>query len=263
MLRSLSATIMTTKVSAIVCRYSRNKTTELYRYQRCCRSYSTSRPLKRKDDSTSSSSSWWNSILETGTQKVRENADKALESSTKYTKDITNQASKIAVDTLTKSKQTFEDKLQQTSQQLQEKATKTLQDTSKAVGQRTHRLYKDTSHTVQEKTKQTIQQTKTNINRSSQNVVNNVTSVSRVFGKYALWWSLAAVFVYGIATTLPIQLIKYSMEGKNNNNTKNNTGSSSNDDQSSSSSSSPSSLWSLWTQQPPPPENKPISRWWA
>jgi len=52
------------------------------------------------------------------------------------------------------------------------------------------------------------------ISQSSQQLKESLTMTGNKVVRWFWWWSLAAIFVYGVASTLPMAIIKYTMEGK-------------------------------------------------
>jgi hypothetical protein len=179
---------------------------------------STSSYLKTLQSQTTG---WWNKAVEATNHVAKDAASKTLDTSQKLAHKAAQQTQQWT---------------QQQANQVVQSASTLSQSATKVVQQQATNLSKATTETLSQAStvaQQSLQQQASNTSQRFRYTTDRL--VDTVFGsgtKLLRWlciWSLAAIFVYGVATTLPIQLIKYSMETKatttikddndNNNNT--------------------------------------------
>ena len=91
------------------------------------------------------------------------------------------------------------------------KSTKVIESGVKESARVVQELPKAATETA-ESVKQSASETAEHVAKSSQQLKENITSTGTKVLKAFWWWSLAAIFVYGVASTLPMQIIKFTME---------------------------------------------------
>jgi hypothetical protein len=247
------------------------------------RNYSAARILWQSNNSNSKSyldglhtgaSQWWKKTVQLTNSTAKEAASKTLETTQTLTKQAAEQAVKTASETIKKHK--LDETLRQTSRQWQETAA----NTSRAVGTAAQQALHEGSQSAKQATKQAITATSGSVRETSKKWADSLTITGTKALKWFAVWSLAAVFVYGMATTLPIALIKYSVERRNQQKIKDYE--LTNDDRSSSQvqnrgeAASTFTNWGTWTtmlgfakeendkqSNSENPSSKSIFRWWA
>jgi hypothetical protein len=103
---------------------------------------------------------------------------------------------------------------------LGQSAGETLARTTQTVGAVSHEAFTRTQESAKEGVGNAIETTihrpiraaSESIQETSQQLVEGITSSGTKLLRWVWWWSLAAVAVYAVATTLPMALIKYAME---------------------------------------------------
>lgn len=142
--------------------------------------------------------------------QVGQSASKLSHSAMEATKEHANSLTKATTDSLSKASQAAKESLQQQVSHASKATTATLSKATESVAHTTQQAY---HRSIQ----QPLQKTSKDISDTAEKLVDNLTSSGTKLLRYVAGWSLVAVFVYGIATTLPIQLIKYyGMEKKRN-----------------------------------------------
>mmetsp|Transcript_38173 Transcript_38173/g.92842 ORF Transcript_38173/g.92842 Transcript_38173/m.92842 type:complete len:404 (+) Transcript_38173:90-1301(+) len=164
-----------------------------------------------------------------GTQKLTSNAlSESQKLAEKAAQQASTTASTFARKTLDETQKLTTAALSESQKLAQRAAKDTTKLASESFRQVSTKTKQKVSQTVQENVSKPIQQTSKKIKDSSGELVETITSSGTKLLKWFAWWSLAAVAVYGLVSTLPIALIKYAMERKNNDDdqTKNPTASS-------------------------------------
>jgi hypothetical protein len=182
-----------------------------------------------------------NQVMESSNAAATDAASKTLRKTQQMTQDAAAQAAKSFSETLLAGRKNFDQAMQQTSSQLQESAsslTQTTKETAKEQGtkltrasseiitkasQTVRQVVQDSAKATKQATRQVVEErvhrplkaTSESISQKSQELVVNVTSTGTKLLRWAFWWTLAAVFVYGVASTLPMALIKYTLERRN------------------------------------------------
>ncbi|KAG7358547.1 hypothetical protein IV203_015136 [Nitzschia inconspicua] len=206
-------------------------------------------PSSYLDSIQSQTARWWNKVAESTSNVAKQAASKTLDTSRKLaqdaasktqqvTQDAANQAarsvsklshsakeaakqqaaglSKSTSESLSKATEAAKDSLQHQVSHISKATSDTLSKASQSVTQTARDSLKATQDTAQQayhrNIQQPIQETAQNLAQSTEKMVDNLTNSGTKLLRYLAVWSLAAVFVYGMATTLPIQLIKYGME---------------------------------------------------
>ena len=185
--------------------------------------------------------SFSNQLFNTSTNIVKKSATEASNITSSVAKKTLDGTQQLASSAISESQKIAERAAQQVSSAASELARKSLDETQKMTktaysesqklaqqaAKDTAKLASDSFQQVSSRTKQKvsqtveqnvhkpIQQTSQHIKKSSEELVESITSSGTKLLKWFAWWSLAAVAVYGIVTTLPIALIKYAMERKN------------------------------------------------
>lgn len=156
----------------------------------------------------------------------------ALSETQKLAQLAADETTKLASNSLQLVTKNLQHTAQQASQQAQQAATEafhqaasgaahlgrattdTISHTTRAVGQAAQ---ESVSQVVEQRVHKPIRETSRTIQETSHQLVETVTSSGRKLLKWVFWWSLAAVAVYGLVTTLPMALIKYTLERRNDN----------------------------------------------
>merc|ERR1712238_258670 len=98
------------------------------------------------------------------------------------------------------------------------KISRTAIDTTKATSenltQSTKAASKRVDIIVETNVRRPIKNATNVITEPSREIVDTVTSSGTKLLRWVWWWSLAVVFVYGVATTLPMAIIRHTIEQK-------------------------------------------------
>mmetsp|Transcript_10939 Transcript_10939/g.30228 ORF Transcript_10939/g.30228 Transcript_10939/m.30228 type:complete len:243 (+) Transcript_10939:219-947(+) len=136
------------------------------------------------------------------TKQLQEQQKKVFESYKQSSQALSKQASEKYIPQAQKL-------AKEQSQRALKTAQQTLSDASQAGKASTRAAWNATS--------QTVQQTQQNVTNSARQNASRWMDLAQYGGRralrYAFWWSLAIVGVYGVATTLPKELIKYALQG--------------------------------------------------
>jgi hypothetical protein len=188
----------------------------------------------------SQATKWWNKAVAATNNVVKDAASKTLDTSQKLAHQAAQQTQQWT---------------QEAANQAVQSASKLSQSATKVAQQQTTNLSKTTSQTfakVTTATQQSLQQresyTSERIRHTKERLFDYVTGGGTKLLRWLGVWSLAAIFVYGIATTLPIQLIKYSMETTTTTTTKEDYH---------------NNVLPVESTRPEKGSTKPIFRWWA
>ena len=145
--------------------------------------------------------------VSTITKKLREEARKVLQKSSNATNEIVakgkalQHGSGFAKDDVRSTANTLSDQMQSVS--------KSASTSASEVSSRAISLAKLSSSKASAVASSRIQ-------GSTFGVLGNVTDVAKVSLRWLWWWSLAVVAVYGIATTLPKELLRYAVTNDSN-----------------------------------------------
>ena len=168
-------------------------------------------------------------MAQKASQRVAASSQQALESSKKYVgsqmnsikenvksqaDDLVKQASQSTQEFAKKASQSSQDYLKSSTDQIMKKVS----DVNPVAA--SQKLVKAASDKVVSSSKAAVQKTtdyaSSRVNQASERVQSQVTTLSTTLERTlrsALWWLLAAVGVYGIATTLPVEVFRYMTRG--------------------------------------------------
>lgn len=188
---------------------------------------------KLTEQATNHVTAFTNDTIQRGTQALED----AVRKPTK-TAHVTSDLSKKATETLSPTAaETVGRAATSLSQSVGESLTRATQSVTttavvsgEALLQKTRDAAKQSvDHVVETTINRPIRKVSSNFQESSKQVIENITSSGTKLLRWLWWWSLAAIAVYAVATTLPIALIKYVVEQRRNNQaTKSNSGDSGN-----------------------------------
>jgi hypothetical protein len=163
----------------------------VFKNRQCC--YSTTFPQLLRDHKDSFSDMLW--------KKGTELSHRAVEKSSLVAQSVAKEASKKASDSWLVKRKSLDQTLQKAQEAAKENVSKltkaTQQVTSQAVQQNIQRPIQDTSKRIGE-------------TLTSHKIVENMTSGGTKLIKWMAMWSLAAVFVYGVATATPMAILKFA-----------------------------------------------------
>ncbi len=154
-----------------------------------------------------------------GTQTAAKNAtNKAIETASQKASEAAQYATKATKETL---KSTMDGAKQQISKTAAESATvQTISRSTRAISSGIEQTTKAASQGAEtiakssQELKENVSSSAEAIKKSSNELKENLTSTSAKIVRWFWWWSLAAIFVYGVASTLPMAIIKYTVEQK-------------------------------------------------
>lgn len=130
---------------------------------------------------------------------------KAITVAREATDSLTHKVQKGSHSVSEATTQVFREKSQQVSNQV-----KSASDVVRDVSQR---AVSKTTDTIKESSKAAAKNASESIRNTSIGAFGNAQETGRKAIRWLWWWSLAAVGVYGIATTVPRELIRYGLEG--------------------------------------------------
>ena len=152
--------------------------------------------LKRKADDALDT---MQSQAQKASQQVSVQAQKVFEQGSSQAAKALERSSSVASEVLQKGTSSAKDLLQSSSKVVSEQVQSAASQTGQAITQ--------TSKVAAEATTQRLR-----------NTTLGMMTQAQEFGQKALrwffWWSLAAIAVYGFATSIPTALIRYSMSGR-------------------------------------------------
>eukprot|EP00536_Pseudo-nitzschia_multiseries_P004532 jgi/Psemu1/302646/fgenesh1_kg.75_\ len=204
---------------------------------------------------TEKASSAARDTAKTVAESAQQAASKTLESTQKAALRAKEQAIRSVSDTAATAKKEGSKRLSETAAGVSEATGKVIASTIDGAKQKLSEgasgLTKSTSETISKSTRAIgsgVEEQKRvaaakveKIAESSKQLKESVTMTGTKVLKMFWWWSLAAIFVYGVASTLPMAVIKYTMEEKKKKWTERQQGSTSSD-QNTSSQSPPSGV---------------------
>ena len=146
------------------------------------------------------------SVAKTATKEAQKAATKTLESTQnaaiqakdKAVQSVTKKASEAKSNAAKATTEAFQSTVGKATQQISETAANATKSTTQKITD----TQKAASDTVQ------------SVKRSSQQWKEQFTSFGSKALRWFWWWSLAAIFVYGVASTLPMAIIKYTIQEK-------------------------------------------------
>jgi len=149
------------------------------------------------------------------TQTVAKNAtDQAIRSVSKKASEAAEGVTKATKETL---KSTVDGAKQQVSKTVSESTTvQSISRSTRAISsgiEQTTKVASQSAETIKQGA-ETIKKSSVELIEKSKELKENITSTSTKVIRWFWWWSLAAIFVYGVASTLPMAIIKYSVEQK-------------------------------------------------
>ena len=208
--------------------------------------YSTTRIIRDKtsfmDHLGSQTKKLWQSgkhmaddAMDSSASVAKEASSKTLRSTHKFAEEAAITASKKASETLTMGQKNLDQAFQQSSRHLRESASRLSGQAQAITKEKTSNLSRTaseklsratdtlnrksrdsinatkqaTSKAVEQNIQQPIQNTSKRIGETSQKVVDTVTASGTKFIKWGAMWSLAAIFVYGVATATPMAILKF------------------------------------------------------
>lgn len=212
------------------------------------RPYSTTRLLGDKTSFfQSQASKWWkkgtelsNQVAEKSSSVAKDAASKTLHKTKHFTQSAADQASKRASESWSAGRQSLDQAFQQSSRNWQESASKLSEQAQRAAKEQASNLSKATSETfskasqmvarkahdsaratkqatrqaVEQNIQKPLQNTSKRVSESSKQLVETVTSSGTKVAKWMAMWSLAAIFVYGVATATPMAILKFMTREK-------------------------------------------------
>jgi hypothetical protein len=140
--------------------------------------------------------------LSTGTQK-------AYEKGSSKASEVFQRSSVAASEVLTKGKSSTEDALRSSARKVSEQ----LQSTTDAVVKTSKQAASQTGQSISNKSSKLANATSERIRNSSIGVLANAQELTKKAARWFFVWSLAAIAVYGLATSIPSALIRYSFNG--------------------------------------------------
>jgi F0F1-type ATP synthase membrane subunit b/b' len=158
------------------------------------------------DTIQSKTTSLWNRAVEATNNVAKDVATKTLDTSQKIAHTAAQQTQQWT--------QEATNQVVQSASQLSQSATKIAQQQAGSLAKATSESFSKASTVAQQSLQQQVSHTSQHVRHTADRLVDKVTGGGTKLIRSLGLWSLAAVFVYGVATTLPMQLIKYSMESK-------------------------------------------------
>jgi len=142
--------------------------------------------------------------------KAKDQAVKRVsETAAAATKEGSRRLSETAADMTKATGEAFSSTIGGAKQKLSEGASEFRNSTGETISKSTRAI----GSGVEEK-RRAATATAEGIAQSSKQLKDSVTMTGTKVLRWFWWWSLAAIFVYGVASTLPMAIIKYTMEDK-------------------------------------------------
>lgn len=129
-------------------------------------------------------------------QQLKVEAQKVYEKSSSHATDAMQRSTFLAAEAIQKGKSSAED---------------ILRSSSKKVSQQIQSAASQTGEAISHKSKAAVEATSERIRNSSVGVLANAQQFGQKALRWFFWWSLAAIAVYGLATSIPSALLRYSL----------------------------------------------------
>lgn len=146
-------------------------------------------------------------------QRVSETASNAKQKSTQTLSDATANLKKATSEALRSSVGGATKQLSEVASTAKKSTTETIVTSRKAIESGVEQQTKAAAQKVETIKEDATQKVET-IKESSKQVTAGLLSTGTKALRWFWWWSLAAIFVYGLASNLPMAIIKYTIQNK-------------------------------------------------
>lgn len=142
--------------------------------------------------------------------KLQSQARKASHQASVQAQNVYQQGSSQAVEAYQRSSSVASEALQKGKAS----AKDLLQSSSKVVSEQLQTAASQTTQAITQTSKVAAEATTQRLRNTSLGMMTRAQEIGQKALRWFFWWSLAAIAVYGFATSIPTALVKYSMSGK-------------------------------------------------
>jgi ElaB/YqjD/DUF883 family membrane-anchored ribosome-binding protein len=151
--------------------------------------------------------------VQKGSHQVSKAASDAVRATSSTVSHQVKSATKTASDASYRAVSNTTETIKASSKNAAKDASERIQSATKTASDASYRAVSNTTETIKASSKAAAKDASERIRKTTFGVLGNAQESGKKVLRWIWWWSLAAIGVYGIASTVPRELVRYALEG--------------------------------------------------